>query len=65
MAMRKPATGAALQPFTTAIENDDCEGAINVPVNTGAQCLESVEGTVTGATPSGIASSCSWEGSGI
>jgi gliding motility-associated-like protein len=46
--------------FATAIENDDCDGAIDVPVNPGAQCLDTASGTVTGATSSGIASSCSW-----
>jgi gliding motility-associated-like protein len=46
--------------FTTAIVNDDCDGAVTVPVNTGASCIESVVGTVTGATGSGVSTSCSW-----
>ncbi|KOS06760.1 hypothetical protein AM493_12555 [Flavobacterium akiainvivens] len=47
--------------FTTAIINDDCDGAIEVPVNTGATCLDFVTGTISGATSSGIASDCTWE----
>ncbi|MES2487528.1 MAG: choice-of-anchor L domain-containing protein [Bacteroidota bacterium] len=46
--------------FTTAIANDECDGAVNVPVNPDGQCLESVMGTVTGATGSGVQSTCSW-----
>ncbi|MHA3789299.1 choice-of-anchor L domain-containing protein [Flavobacterium hauense] len=47
--------------FATLIENDDCGDAINVPVNTGAACVNFVPGTLTGATSSGVASSCEWD----
>src|SRR5690606_17195954 len=46
--------------FTTAIENDDCADAAVLPVNPGALCVDSVTGTLTGATSSGVQSSCSW-----
>lgn len=46
--------------FITLIENDDCEGAITVPVNPGVECLQSIGGTLTGATGSGVDSSCVW-----
>lgn len=44
--------------FVTAIENDDCDAAIDVPVSPGAICSSSVAGTLTGATSSGVAPSC-------
>lgn len=46
--------------FVTAIENDDCADAINVPVSSGAICDTPVPGTLTGATPSGVMPSCQW-----
>jgi len=46
--------------FVTAIENDDCDEAINVPVNSGLNCTEFTPGTVTGATSSGVANDCNF-----
>jgi gliding motility-associated-like protein len=46
--------------FTTAIENDDCDGALPVPVNAGIECTEVATGSMTGATGSGVQPSCSW-----
>ena len=47
--------------FTTAIENNDCANAADVPVNPGVDCLDSVTGTLTGATSSGQMGSCNWQ----
>jgi gliding motility-associated-like protein len=44
--------------FTTLIANDDCDGAVVAPVNTGAACVEFVSGTFTGATSSDLIPSC-------
>jgi large repetitive protein len=38
--------------FTTAIANDSCEGATEIPVNPGEDCIESVSAVFTGATSS-------------
>jgi gliding motility-associated-like protein len=45
-------------PFTTLISNDECADAINVPVNPGTECVQSVGGTVIGATMSSEAYTC-------
>ncbi len=37
--------------------NDECSGAINVPVNTDMSCTNTVQGTLNGATASPVASS--------
>jgi len=47
--------------FTTSLVNDDCDGAIEVPVNPGANCAQSVTGTITGSTSSGVTPSCYWD----
>ncbi|TRW22435.1 T9SS type B sorting domain-containing protein [Flavobacterium zepuense] len=47
--------------FTTSLANDDCDGAIEVPVNPGAMCVQSVAGTITGSTSSGVLPSCYWD----
>jgi gliding motility-associated-like protein len=47
--------------FVTAIENDECGAAIDVPVSPGAICSTSVPGTLTGATASGMMPSCQWQ----
>ncbi len=48
--------------FVTAIDNDDCDGAIDVPVNPDADCDEFVSGTITGATGSGVTQTCvTWQ----
>lgn len=44
--------------FTTLIENDDCDGAIDVDTNPGVDCDVFATGTVTGATGSSQAQSC-------
>jgi gliding motility-associated-like protein len=44
--------------FTTAIENDDCAGALPAPVNPGGECIEFSTGTLTGSTGSAQAQSC-------
>ncbi|WP_294823279.1 choice-of-anchor L domain-containing protein [uncultured Flavobacterium sp.] len=44
--------------FTTLIENDDCDGAIDVEVNPGVDCDVFANGTITGATASGQAQTC-------
>ena len=46
--------------FTTALENDECDGALPVPVNAGIECTEVATGSMTGATNSGQMPSCSW-----
>ena len=51
-----PTTGTSLWSiganFTTLIINDECSGAIFVPVNSSAVCQQIVSGTLTGATGS-------------
>lgn len=44
--------------FATQISNDECAAAINVPVNIGTACINSVDGTVLGATPSTNPNGC-------
>ena len=44
--------------FATQIANDECAAAINVPVNIGTACINSVDGTVLGATPSTNPNGC-------
>jgi gliding motility-associated-like protein len=44
--------------FATLISNDECASAINVPVNIGTACINSVTGTVLGATPSPNPNGC-------
>ncbi|NDJ00094.1 hypothetical protein GWA97_13470, partial [Flavobacterium sp. LaA7.5] len=44
--------------FVTALANDDCDGAIDVPVNPAAECIEFESGTITGATGSGVTQTC-------
>ena len=44
--------------FATLISNDECADAINVPVNTGTACINSVNGTVLGATASPDPNGC-------
>lgn len=51
-------TWAGPYAFITLLSNDDCLGAIDVPVNNGIECLQSVKGLFTGATPSGLKSGC-------
>ncbi|OIQ15414.1 MAG: hypothetical protein BM557_11250, partial [Flavobacterium sp. MedPE-SWcel] len=46
--------------FVTEIANDDCEDAIDIPVNAGFECDEFATGTITGATASGVAQTCSF-----
>ncbi|MFP9113031.1 choice-of-anchor L domain-containing protein [Flavobacterium sp. RHBU_3] len=47
--------------FVTDLSNDDCAGAVTVPVNSGADCTEFVSGTLLGSTGSGLTPSCnSW-----
>ncbi|KGO90984.1 choice-of-anchor L domain-containing protein, partial [Flavobacterium subsaxonicum] len=53
-------TWSGPETFTTAVANDDCDGALPLPVNPGADCVENVSGTVTGATSSGVTPSCMW-----
>ncbi|WP_396140142.1 FISUMP domain-containing protein [Flavobacterium sp.] len=36
--------------FTTLISNDNCDGAVFVPVNSSLQCQQVTPGTITGAT---------------
>jgi gliding motility-associated-like protein len=47
--------------FVTAIANDDCDGAIDVPTNEGAICTTVIPGTMSGATSSGMMPSCYWQ----
>ena len=51
-------TGA--KTFVTAIENDDCDAAIALTVNSGVECVTSTAGTMSGSTSSGVAPSCAW-----
>lgn len=44
--------------FATLISNDECATAIVAPVNTGTACINSVNGTVLGATASPNPNSC-------
>lgn len=44
--------------FVTAVPNDECATAITAPVNTGADCVSSISGTLTGATGSDMQPSC-------
>ena len=44
--------------FATLISNDECATAINVPVNTGTACINSVNGTILGATASPNPNGC-------
>jgi len=44
--------------FATQIANDECATAINLPVNIGTACINSVTGTVLGATPSPNPNGC-------
>ncbi|WP_185965488.1 choice-of-anchor J domain-containing protein [Flavobacterium zepuense] len=44
--------------FVTLPVNDNCAGALNVPVNTTALCTNSTAGTVKGATASSSVSDC-------
>jgi gliding motility-associated-like protein len=44
--------------FATLISNDECVTAINVPVNTGTACINSVNGTILGATASPNPNGC-------
>jgi gliding motility-associated-like protein len=46
--------------FITAVENDNCNSAIPVPVNMGVVCNDYVSGTIYGATSSGFMPSCQW-----
>lgn len=46
--------------FASASVNDECPGAIPVPVNPGVECIESIVGTITGSTSSGMQSSCNY-----
>ena len=44
--------------FFTKIANDECSTAIEVPVNPGLTCTQTVHGTVAGATQSSQATTC-------
>lgn len=44
--------------FATLISNDECATAVTVPVNIGTACINSVTGTVLGATPSSDPNGC-------
>jgi gliding motility-associated-like protein len=44
--------------FSTLPANDECSGAIMVPVNSNSSCNQSTPGTVSGATASSQANSC-------
>ncbi len=44
--------------FCTLIPNDDCVGSIPVPVNQNTNCLQTVQGSITLATASSQANSC-------
>ena len=44
--------------FATLISNDECATAVTVPVNIGTACINSVTGTVLGATPSPNPNGC-------
>jgi gliding motility-associated-like protein len=53
-----PSLWAGPRNFATLISNDECATAINVPVNTGTACINSVNGTVLGATASPDPNGC-------
>jgi gliding motility-associated-like protein len=53
-----PSLWAGPRNFATLISNDECATAINVPVNTGTACINSVNGTVLGATASSDPNGC-------
>jgi gliding motility-associated-like protein len=40
--------------FSTLIINDNCDGAIFAPVNSNAYCNLTIDGTISGATPSNV-----------
>lgn len=44
--------------ITTAPSNDECDEAVVLPVNPGPECVESVPGSVVGATQSDIGEVC-------
>ncbi len=44
--------------FITGIANDNCSGAIALTVNPDYSCAATTQGTVAGATASGVSSSC-------
>ena len=44
--------------FNTLIANDECTGAIPVPVNQNTNCLQTVRGSLAFATASPVANSC-------
>jgi gliding motility-associated-like protein len=44
--------------FNTLIANDECTGAITVPVNQNTNCLQTVTGSLAFATASPVANSC-------
>ncbi|CAN1554676.1 Gliding motility-associated, C-terminal domain [Flavobacteriaceae bacterium] len=44
--------------FNTLIANDECVGAITVPVNQNTNCLQTVRGSLAFATASPVANSC-------
>ncbi len=44
--------------FVTGITNDDCLNATDLPVNPGYDCVQSVQGSLTGSTSSGVQGSC-------
>ena len=48
----------AIQLYACPPENDNCSGAIEAVVNTDQSCLLTTSGTLSGASPSGNASSC-------
>ncbi|GLB50960.1 gliding motility-associated C-terminal domain-containing protein [Neptunitalea lumnitzerae] len=52
------------ESFTTSAANDECEGAIDVPVNTDDTCTQITPVTFTGATPSTTSDSCSTNNNG-
>ena len=44
--------------ITTSPSNDECHESVVLPVNSGPECIESVPGSVTGATQSNIGEVC-------
>ncbi|GLB54192.1 hypothetical protein NBRC110019_32330 [Neptunitalea chrysea] len=55
---------AGPESFTTSVENDECDGAIDVPVNSDDTCTQVTAITFSGATPSTTSDSCSTNNSG-
>ncbi len=49
---------AGPKTFFTLITNDDCDEAIEVPVNGDQSCAQFVSGTITGATASDLPNDC-------